>query len=140
MRTWNVAGVALFAVAWSFGGIAVASEKFDFGKREYQANCVLCHGIDLKGGAYVEFLRVTPPDLTQLAKMNGGVFPLERVYDVIDGRREVRFHGTREMPIWGRAYQAEVRDRHIDMSYEGETYIRFRILSLIDYLNRMQAK
>jgi hypothetical protein len=41
-----------------------------------------------------------PPDLTQFARRNGGMFPSERVYRIIDGR-DVPSHGDREMPVWG---------------------------------------
>jgi len=41
------------------------------------------------------------PDLTSIAKRNGGVFPVDRVMMNIDGRAMPRAHGTSEMPIWG---------------------------------------
>ena len=117
-----------------------AADKAGLGKLEYQSNCASCHGNDGKGGAYVDFLKVTPPDLTQLAKKNGGVFPLERVYSVIDGRQEVKGHGPRDMPIWGRDYQIKAGEHYVDIGYDPEAYVRGRILALIDYLNRLQAK
>lgn len=119
---------------------AVAADRIDLGKYEYNNNCVACHGNNLKGGAYVDFLKVTPPDLTQLSKKNGGTFPLERVYGVIDGRQEVKAHGSREMPIWGRDYQIKAGEFYADSYYDPEAFVRGRILALIDYLNRMQAK
>ncbi|MBE2257677.1 MAG: cytochrome c [Candidatus Accumulibacter sp.] len=120
---------------------AMAAEKGDIGKNEYQSNCILCHGADLKGGgAYLEFLKATPPDLTQLSKKNGGVFPFERVYGVIDGRQEVKPHGTRDMPIWGKDYQVKAAEYYFDINYDANAYVRGRIFALIDYLNRMQAK
>lgn len=118
----------------------VAAERFDPGKSEYESNCVLCHGANLRGGAYVDFLKVTPPDLTQLARRNGGVFPFERVYNVIDGRQELRGHGTRDMPIWGKDYQVRAAQYYVDVPYDPEAYVRVRVLALIDYLNRMQAR
>ena len=119
---------------------ALAADKTGVGKLEYQSNCASCHGNDGRGGAYVDFLKVTPPDLTQLSKKNGGVFPLERVYNVIDGRQEVKAHGPRDMPIWGRDYQIKAGKYYVDIGYDPEAYVRGRILALIDYLNRLQAK
>jgi hypothetical protein len=81
-----------------------------------------------------------PPDLSQLSKRNGGVFPFERVYKVIDGREEVKGHGPRDMPIWGRDYQLKAGRDYVDVGYDPEAYVRGRILALIDYLNRLQAK
>ena len=119
----------------------LAVNKVGVGKFEYQSNCAVCHGSDGKGaGAYVDFLKTTPSDLTQLAKKNGGVFPLERVYSVIDGRQEVKGHGPRDMPIWGKDYQVKAGEYYVDVAYDPEAYVRGRILALIDYLNRLQAK
>jgi hypothetical protein len=45
-------------------------------------------------------MRKMPPDLTKYTMRNGGVFPRERVYRIVDGR-DVSAHGDREMPVWG---------------------------------------
>lgn len=140
MKIYQLIGASAIIVAATGVTTAVAADKVDLGKREYESNCIACHGKDLKGGAYVDFLKVTPPDLTLLSKKNGGVFPLERVYAVIDGRQEVKAHGPREMPIWGRDYQIKAGEHYVDMNYDPEAFVRGRIFALIDYLNRMQAK
>ena len=140
MKMFKLIGASAVMVAATGVTMAFAADKVDLGKREYESNCIACHGKDLKGGAYVDFLKVSPPDLTQLAKKNGGVFPLERVYAVIDGRQEVKAHGPREMPIWGRDYQIKAGEHYVDMNYDPEAFVRGRIFALIDYLNRMQAK
>jgi len=135
----SIAIAAMLALS-GISSATLAADKVGVGKLEYQSNCASCHGNDGKGGAYVDFLKVTPPDLTQLSKKNGGVFPLERVYGVIDGRQEVKAHGPRDMPIWGRDYQIKAGEYYVDVGYDPEAYVRGRILALIDYLNRMQAK
>jgi mono/diheme cytochrome c family protein len=135
----SIAIVAMFALS-GISSASLAADKAGVGKLEYQSNCASCHGNDGKGGAYVDFLKVTPPDLSQLSKKNGGVFPLERVYNVIDGRQEVKAHGPRDMPIWGRDYQIKAGEYYVDVGYDPEAYVRGRILALIDYLNRLQAK
>ena len=140
MKIYQLIGVSAMIVAATGVTTAVAADKVDLGKREYESNCIACHGKDLKGGAYVDFLKVTPPDLTLLSKKNGGVFPLERVYAVIDGHQEVKAHGPRDMPIWGRDYQIKAGEHYVDMNYDPEAFVRGRIFALIDYLNRMQAK
>ena len=140
MKIFKLIGASAMIFAATGVTTAFAADKVDLGKREYDSNCIACHGKDLKGGAYVDFLKVTPPDLTQLSKKNGGVFPLERVYGVIDGRYEVKGHGQREMPIWGKTYQIKAGEFYADSYYDPETFIRGRILALIDYINRMQAK
>lgn len=140
MKTQRMFGAIMMATLFGVMTSAFAADKTDLGKREYESNCVLCHGKDLRGGAYVDFLKSTPPDLTQLTKRNGGVFPFERVYSVIDGRQELKPHGTREMPIWGKDYQIKAAEYYVDVNYDVEAYVRGRIFALIDYLNRVQAK
>ena len=140
METRNLLGAIVIAFAGTTTTVALAADKVDIGKREYESNCIACHGKDLKGGAYVDFLKVTPPDLSQLSRKNGGVFPFDRVYGSIDGRQDVKGHGSRDMPIWGKDYQVKAAEYYVDMNYDPEAFIRTRIFALIDYLNRMQAK
>jgi mono/diheme cytochrome c family protein len=128
-------GIALLVLA----GGALAQGRPDLGKREYDGNCASCHGIDGKGtGVYFEFLKRSPPDLTTMAKRNGGVFPLSRAYEVIEGAGQS--HGTREMPIWGQDYRVKGGEYYMDVPYDSEVFVRTRILALIEYLSRLQAK
>ena len=103
-----------------------------------------CHGESGKGdGAVAESLRVPPTDLTMLSRKNGGVFPYDRVYHVIDGREVVGAHGTRDMPVWGNVLAAEgtgATRSHSDAPIDMEMEVRSRLLSLIDYLHRIQVK
>lgn len=126
------------------GSFASAADKTDVGKSEYMNSCALCHGRDGKGtGAINDLLKKAPTDLTTLAKMNQGVFPFERVYAVIDGREIVKAHGDRDMPAWGNRYSGDsvkAAEYYMDVPYDAEMFARARILSLIDYLNRIQAK
>lgn len=134
------------AIIMGVTGIAQAQGKvkFDIGKREYEAKCAVCHGYKGKGdGSYAELLKKPASDLTVLKKNNGGVFPFDRVYSVIDGRDMVKAHGDRDMPVWGRDYSAETTragEYYLDVPYDMEMYVRSRILALIDYLNRLQAR
>ena len=99
---------------------------------QYQASCASCHGADGKGtGPVAASLNKKPADLTVLAKQNNGVFPFGRIYETIDGRIEVKSHGTREMPVFGYIFWG---------LYEPESVMRSRILALIDYIYRIQEK
>jgi hypothetical protein len=49
-------------------------------------------------------LRHAPPILTELARKNGGTFPMARVRRIIEGR-DVESHGDRDMPVWGDAFK-----------------------------------
>lgn len=122
---------------------AVAADKpVDVGKFEYESACAACHGVTGKGNGYMaDQMKARVPDLTVLARNNNGVFPFDRVYQVIDGRQEVKAHGTREMPIWGRAF-----NRQTSVYFENypphdmESSARSRILALTEYLYRLQGK
>lgn len=115
-------------------------QRIDLGKREYESNCASCHGIDGKGaGPISDLLKRSPPDLTQLAKKNGGLLPISRMYEVIDGTN-VQAHGTRDMPVWGRDYRTQDAEYFGEVPYDAEALVRARILTLLDYLGRIQAK
>jgi mono/diheme cytochrome c family protein len=123
------------------GGVVYAQAgKPDPGKQECQENCAVCHANNGKGvGSYVDFLRKAPPDLTQLTKTNGAVFPVNRMYQMIEGDN-VPSHGSSEMSVWGREYQVNAAQNYIDMPYDPEPYVRAHILTLIEYINRLQER
>lgn len=138
MRRW-IQATLLGAVFAALPAATLADKVVDVGKHEYLSKCAVCHAEDGKGaGPYAEMLYNKPADLTTLSKRNGGVFPLARLYNVIDGRVLFPVHGTREMPIWGDVYKLESANYYVDMSYDDVRYTRTRILSLLDYLSRIQ--
>jgi len=122
--------------------LAFAQTTSDIGKQQYDSACAVCHGIGGKGdGPYKQFLSKPPSDLTVLAKKNGGVLPVSRLYEVIDGRWEVLAHGPRDMPVWGRGFYLDSDDLTIDpFTGEMKSFTRVRILAVIDYINRIQEK
>lgn len=147
MKSQSIGAVVVTAalVMGSGGSVfAAGKERIDPGKREYENKCAMCHGKSGKGDSQIiDLLKAAPPDLSLLSKNNGGVFPVDRIYAVIDGREMVKGHGDRDMPIWGRDYSAETiraGEYYVDAPYDMEMYIRMRILSLIDYLSRLQSK
>ena len=114
---------------------AQETEVIAGGELEYQNHCAICHGVDGKGrGIMVRFLTISPSDLTQIAKKNAGRFSFWQVYRVIDGREEIRGHGTREMPIWGARFQAEAKGSDPG----SRSQVSGRILSLVFYLQHIQ--
>ena len=138
---------ALVGIAFVFTSAALAQAKprakVDFGELEYKSSCAACHGLKGKGdGGYAFWLTKGPTDLTMLAKKNGGVFPLQRVYEVIDGRdstsTQMGPHGSREMPIWGARYSGEASSYAMEL--DTEAFARSRILALVDYISRLQVK
>jgi len=99
------------------------------GKTAYLTLCALCHGASAKGdGPAAPHLNQKPADLTRLAAANDGVFPYQRVYAAIDGRRAIRVHDTREMPVWGMA------------SRVSPALYRARMHEIVDYLVGLQGR
>lgn len=132
--------VLALAAASAIAAPVLAADGLDIGKIEFERSCATCHGLDAKGkGPVAQSLQLSVPDLTTLAKRNGGVFPMAHVYNVIDGREEVRAHGTRAMPIWGKHYSASAAPTYDDYTFDPEAAVRGRILALIDYLYRLQS-
>jgi mono/diheme cytochrome c family protein len=131
------------AIAAGQPWVAFGQQKVDVGKREYDANCAVCHGTGGKGDGPFSGLgdqKQTPADLTLLARKNNGVFPFARVYEFIDGTQVVKAHGTREMPIWGADYKVKGAEYYVDVPFNPEVYVRARILALTEYVYRLQAK
>ena len=83
----------------------------------------------------LNLLTVRPTDLTQLSKKHQGQFPFWQVYRIIDGREEVKGHGTRDMPIWGEVFRQPHGGKRVD-----ETSVLGRILALVYYLQSIQEK
>ena len=144
MRTSPVPGLASFLlVATLFAGanaVKAQSGGFDYGRSEYMSNCAGCHGTTGVGdGHFRQFLNRAPSDLTALSRNNGGVFPAQRLFEVIDGRQTISTHGAPgEMPIWGASYAAQSRRDPAAAGISSESYVRSRIALLVDYLYRIQ--
>lgn len=51
-------------------------------------------------------------------------------------------HGSRDMPIWGLAFSLQQVERYTDYpyAYDSNALVRARILSLLEYRNRIQVR
>jgi len=127
-------GVVTMAYAQKTGP---AGQTFDAGKDDYDSHCAACHGSNGAGdGPNVPLPNVTVPNLTTLAKRNGGVFPYSRVYETIDGRLELPAHGTRNMPIWGQEFTYKKHPLNPDPN----AFVRAKINTLVLYIHRLQVE
>ena len=116
------------------GVTLAASEVNEMQREDFFAYCASCHGASGHGdGPVAVELKKRPADLTQLAKNNNGNFPYTRVRAIIDGRADVKAHGPRAMPVWGKEFY---------MSGEGvgQRQAHDRIEGLTDYVRRMQKQ
>ena len=146
MGAWSTRGFVILAlmggcVLWGMRAPASAQtspeqEVTTAGKPVFEQYCATCHGRDAKGGGVASnLLTVKPADLTAISKRNNGTFPFWRIYGVVDGREEIKGHGTRDMPIWGAAFRAQATS-----SMTAQSQVRGRILELVYYLQSIQAK
>ena len=101
------------------------------GADEYYRLCAVCHGEQGRGdGPMARVLKTPPPNLTLLAKNNGGHFPFLSVLEMIDGRNMIAVHGSREMPVWGESLTRDY-DQFIARTIE---------LELLLHLDSLQVK
>jgi len=106
------------------------------GEALYRRYCASCHGLTGRGdGPVARTLSPPPADLTQLAKKAGGDVDEARLISFIDGRRWVKAHGPREMPVWGAVFDEELKDQ-LYTEYTGLLQSR----ALVDYILSMQEK
>jgi len=119
-----------------------AAADDSLGKREFETRCAMCHGVTGKGDGWLaDYLMKRPPALTQLKKNNGGVFPLADVIDIIDGRKAVKVHGPREMPVWGTVYQEErkmANEAGTEAPADTLRMTRSKLRALAYYISRLQ--
>ena len=128
----------ILAMFMGLSDVALAADNSDIGKNEYDSSCAACHGQTGKGNGPLRPQLVNlVPDLTVLAKNNNGVFPFERVSMIIDGRQELKTHGPKEMPVWGRVFTLR---SSIYNEFEAEVAARGRILALTEYVYRLQTE
>jgi len=102
------------------------------GRDSFDRYCASCHGLDGRGDGPVAFdLRTRPPDLTTLARREGGVFPREQVAAFVEGTNRLSLtHGSSEMPVWGRTF------RGLESS---DARTRARLANLVAYVESLQV-
>jgi mono/diheme cytochrome c family protein len=132
----------LSALALAAAGLAAApaaAQDPAYAERIFQERCAACHGAEARGdGPVAELLKVQPADLRRLAAENDGVYPFQRVYEIIDGRDRIQGHGTSAMPVWGDYFRAEALSEAQRTLIDPEELVQARILSLVYYLQTLQ--
>ncbi len=128
----------LAAILWvPISGSMASSTEGERSRRNgevtYRVYCASCHGPEGRGdGPVAAEMRVKPPDLTRITWRSNGAFPANEVAAAIDGRTEMRGHGSRSMPVWGYTFQeaSKVADQ--------EAEVRAQIELLVAYLRSIQ--
>ncbi len=102
------------------------------GEKIFKSYCAACHGVSGKGdGPAAPALKTALPQLTTIAKRNGGTFPTDRVRSIIAGDKVPAAHGSREMPVWGPIFHQIDNDQ--DLGY-------VRLQNVTEYLSTIQQK
>jgi len=113
--------------------MADRGELMTEGGVSYNLYCQSCHGSLAKGdGSVAELLTIAPADLTLISARRGGEFPAEEIHKIIDGRQDVRAHGS-DMPLWGDAFK---RTEETD----DEAVVKRKIDGLVVYLQAIQER
>ena len=105
----------------------------------FRVHCAACHGEDAKGdGPVAADLKTKVPDLTVLAKNNGGQFPTDRVRKMISGDETLAAHGSREMPVFGPIFRKV--EPYESLNQGQQDLATVRLDNLIAYLQLIQRK
>ena len=140
MRQQDLFGSLLIMLVLMPGRVGAVNPKSEQhgriaqGQALFKSDCAVCHGVTAKGdGPLSHELKVPPPNLTLLSRKNGGEFPADYIYRVIDGRDLPRAHGSSDMPVWGEVYKPALP------SY-GERRVHDRLTKLVRYLKSLQVE
>ena len=134
MSAWKLSAASVLVAASALATVSaqVQSQPYS-GASDYQVYCSSCHGPQARGdGVIAKSLKTQPSDLTQLTKLNNGVFPEEKVAKTVVGRQGTA-HRDSEMPAW-----AEVFAKSSDSAGAEQAAVRIGVL--VKYLETLQVK
>lgn len=113
--------------------VPITNTSSSSGKEMFKNYCAVCHGNDGKGdGPAASAMKTPPPDLTGLAKKNGGKYPSAHVAAVIHGQATLASHGSQDMPVWGPLFSS--------ISQGHDAQVQQRVANLTSYIETLQAK
>ena len=129
------AGTLFAAIVWT--GVTGEAQSSVFarelppdGAPLYRTYCASCHGTHARGDGPVAIaMKVPPPDLTLISSRNQGMFPAERVRQIIQGKGPAA-HGERTMPVWGDVFARRVTGPPTDALID----------ALVRYLDSLQQR
>lgn len=102
-------------------------QKTTVGAELYKFYCSNCHGLDAKGRPATSAMRAPAPDLTSLSMNNSGLFPRDRVRDII--ANGTGSHRVNDMPVWGTIFRA------LEPS---DAMVEIRIDNLVKHIESLQ--
>jgi mono/diheme cytochrome c family protein len=127
-KRWTFAACLLLTLV---AGVATADAAGD-GKALYMQYCASCHGSQGDGkGPLASTLTTPPANLRILSQRFGNPLPEDVIAKFIDGRSDVKAHGPRDMPVWGKKFYAE--------SGGDEAEVKELITKLVGFLQSIQT-
>lgn len=127
--------------AW-FAANAESKQNFDAATL-YRSSCAPCHGISGDGrGPSAGSLKNKVPPLNNLADRYSSLyFPERFLIEVIDGRKNMPPHGTREMPIWGKQFGLMKNPQTgAEKAVADNVAARQKIEALVNYIRSIQIR
>ena len=121
---------------------SLTPEQLKAAAQDFHFHCAVCHGTTGRGnGPMARAMKISPPDLTKIAKRNGGMFPEARVFRTISGVGMPISHGTRDMPLWADFFVRETlkEGTSAEDAERVSGAVKERIDRLVKYLESMQA-
>ncbi len=117
----------------------VAAQDVD-GAETYDLLCASCHGASAMGeGPLADLLMVPVPDLRGLSARNDGTFPTEMIVRQIDGRDQMRAHGS-PMPAFGGYFDDGAPSMALKTEDGMPILTSPAIVALIEYLRSIQEE
>ena len=133
MKAWGLLAATIIVAASALVTVRAQRARLFSGNGDYQVYCSSCHGAEARGdGMIAKSLKKRPADLTLLSKRNNGVYPDDKVFKTIDGRKGSA-HSDSDMPAWG-----DVFAKASESASPENTALR--IDTLVKYIETLQAK
>ncbi len=111
---------------------AASADDVAQGRAIYLQHCASCHGLAADGNGPMARVLTTPPaNLRQLSERYGNPLPVDQIARYIDGRADVKAHGPRDMPVWGKRFYSEGQG--------SESQVKDLIAKLVAYLQSIQT-
>lgn len=121
--------IATTIVATPFLSFAQDADLTALGEQTYFTYCAACHSVENRPPLFAESLKEEIPDLTGIAKRNGGHFPDQDVAETIRNGG-ISGHGTMRLLSWEKYFRKELSEKEAEQL----------VLALTAYLRTHQEK
>jgi mono/diheme cytochrome c family protein len=132
---WKQSLVPLFGLLLIGSRAMAETGRVEQGHVLYVALCASCHGTSGKGdGPAASALSTRPSNLRLLSARYGNPLPEDQIAMFIDGRVDVKAHGSRDMPVWGETAWANPEGT------SGPSQVKSWVAKVVAYLQSIQKR